>query len=473
MSKTIISKGGESSLPIVKPEKKQAIETFEHRAPVHVVYGGADRFKSDTPQKLGKIALKSLETYASNFVEFAAAMRIPGTEMLPSVLLAVAKLEKQITKNSDKAQTEDHSAWLAWTVYNRTIEKLKTEPVEDFRIDFEDGYGFREDEEEDAHAISASDELAGSFQKGSITAFSGFRIKSLAPDTARRSIRTLDLFLDNLLIKTKGALPGNFVVTLPKVSDRKEVKQLSGFLKKIEKKHGLRESSIKIEIMIETPPAIIDKKGKFAPRDLVDAAKGRCVSAHFGAYDYTAALGISAVHQDIHHPACDFARQIMLVSLSPLNIRLSDSVTTEIPVPIHKGEPLSEGQNRENRRAMRSAWHKHFENVTRSIADGFYQSWDLHPNQLVARYAAIYTFFLGSKDAQAARLKSFMEKATQATLTGNTFDDAASAQGLLNFFRRAVNCGALTEGEAAESTGIDGDALRSLTFMQLVERRRS
>jgi hypothetical protein len=443
----------------------------KHRAPVHVVYGGADRFKEDTPQKLGKIALGSLKTYAPNFVEFAAAMRIPGTEMLPRFPQAVAKLEKQIAKNPDKARTEDHSAWLAWTVYNRTIDKLTNEPVEDFRIDFEDGYGFRTDDEEDGHSVAASNELARSFLKGSITAFSGFRIKSLAPETSERAIRTLNLFLDNLLTKTKGNLPKNFVVTLPKISDRKEVKQLCGFLKKIEKKHALREGTIKIEIMIETPLAIIDKKGNFAPRDLVDGAKGRCTSVHFGAYDYTAALGISAVHQDIRHSACDFARQMMLITLAPLGIRLSDSVTTEMPVPIHKDESLSEAQINENKRALHSAWHRHFENVTRSIADGFYQSWDLHPNQLVARYAAVYSFFLGSKSAQAARLKSFMEKATQATLTGNTFDDAASAQGQLIFFRRAIDCGALTEREAADSTGIDPDALKTFTFMQLMERR--
>jgi len=56
------------------PSRESGVTIYESRSPVHVVYGGANLFKSDTPQKLGKLALKSLETYAANFVEFAQAM---------------------------------------------------------------------------------------------------------------------------------------------------------------------------------------------------------------------------------------------------------------------------------------------------------------------------------------------------------------------------------------------------------------
>ena len=122
-----------------------------------------------------------------------------------------------------------------------------------------------------------------------------------------------------------------------------------------------------------------------------------------------------------------------------------------MPIPIHRGENLTEAQSKKTNALFTNAWRKHFNNITNSLINGFYQSWDLHPAQFVARYAAVYAFFLESKDEQAKRLKGFFEKATQAILTGNQFDDAASAQGLLNFFIRALNCGAMSENEILET----------------------
>lgn len=258
---------------------------------------------------------------------------------------------------------------------------------------------------------------------------------------------------------------------VPKITDRKQVKELCDRLKSIEKKAGLKAGLIGIEIMIETPLSIIDRKGNFALKGLVEAAKGRCTSAHFGAFGYTSALGISSTHQHLRHDACNFARQMMLLNLSPMGIRLSDSVTTLLPVAIHKSGRLSKSQIAENRRAVHEGWREHFSNVTESMKNGFYQSWDLHPNQLPARYAAVYAFFLESADAQASRLKEFLTKATQATLTGNTFDDAASAEGILNFFRRGVDCGAFSEKEIRDSTGLTAEELRSRTFQQIAEQR--
>ena len=436
------------------------------RTPVHVVYGGANLFTSDTPNKLGKLALQSLETYAPNFVEFALAMWLKGADTLPQFRDVIEDLEFRLTDNPDKVKTENYNAWLAWTVYQRTIEKLQTEAIEDFRIDFEDGYGLRTDAEEDGHAINASDELAKALREHKITAFSGFRIKSFAPETYRRAIRTLDLFLTNLIEKTAGKLPENFVVTLPKITRTEEVAVLDELLTEFEKQHNLENGAVKIEIMIETPQAIM-----ILP-ELVEAANGRCTSAHFGAFDYTASFGISATHQHLNHEACNFARQMMQISLAPLDIRLSDSVTTEMPIPIYKGENLTKKQLNANKRSVQNAWRKHFNNVTNSLINGFYQSWDLHPAQLVARYAAVYSFFLESNDSQAKRLKGFIEKATQAMMTGNQFDDAASAQGLLNFFIRALNCGAMTEAEVSEATGLNTKDLRSASFVKIMQKRR-
>lgn len=435
------------------------------RNPVHVVYGGADRFSAETPAKLGKLALKSLETFAPNFVEFADAMWLKGCDTLRNYDDVIADLEFDLIENEAKVKTENFPAWLAWTVYNRTIEKIKREPIEDFRIDFEDGYGIRSDDEEDKHVLLASDQLALSFADNTITPFCGFRIKSFQPETYHRAVRTLELFLTNLLRKTNQVLPDNFVITLPKITKNQEVKILDTLLAEFEKQNELPRNSIKVELMIETPFAV-----KYSDK-LVKTANGRCIAAHFGAYDYTASYGITAVHQYLKHPVCDFARNMMQMNLSPLGIRLSDSVTTEMPIPVHKGENLSPQQIKENKTIVHKAWRVHFNNVTHSLINGFYQSWDLHPAQLVARYAAVYSFFLESFESQAIRLKSFLDKATKATLVGNQFDDAASAQGLLNYFLRGLGCGALTENEIAESTGLRIDELKTGSFVKIMEKR--
>ena len=439
------------------------------RSPVHVVYGGANLFKADTINKLGKIALKSMETYAPNFAEFARAMWLKGADTLPIYDEPIVDLERRLAEDSESVKTDNFAAWFAWTIYRRTIEKLKREPVEDFRIDFEDGYGFRLDEEEDSHAISASDELAKAFLDKSITPFCGFRIKSLQTETRKRAVRTLDLFLTNLLEKTGGKLPENFVVTLPKIIRREEVETLSELLAIFEKRNNLANKAIRIEIMIETPTAIVNERGEVALRGLVEAGRGRVASAHFGAYDYTASFGIAGTHQHLRHEACNFARQMMQIALAPLNVRLSDSVTTEMPVAVHKGDDLTKQQMQENFRVVHIAWRKHFNNVTNSLINGFYQSWDLHPAQLPARYAAVYAFFLESAEQQGSRLKGFVKKATQANLTGNTFDDAASAQGLLNFFARAASCGAMNKTEIFEATNLTIEELNSFSFIEIMK----
>jgi citrate lyase beta subunit len=461
MSKTILTEGDDGVRLIIKDSKEKRAEA-SGRSPIHVVYGGEDRFSIDTPRKFGRIALESIKSYAPNFVAFAHAFHLTGSEHLPIFPKAVKELDATLKADPNKAKRKDKAAWFAWTVYQKTIEKLRREPVEDFRIDFEDGYGFRSEEEEDGHAVAAATEIANAFKKRRTTAFTGFRIKSLAPETYGRAIRTLEIFLSTLLDQTDGKLQENFVVTLPKVSDTKQVKDLARRLSKIEKDRKIAKDSIGIELMIETPEAIFDKRGRVAVQGLIKAARGRCRSVHFGAYDYTAALGISASFQDIRHPACGFARSVIQAASAALDVRVVDSVTTLMPVPVHRDEPLTEAQRAENLRSVHAGWLKHFQNISASMADGFYQSWDLHPNQLVARYAAVYAFFLTEMDAQAARLKTFLGKATQASLTGNTFDDAASAQGIVNFFQKGLDCGAFSDEEIKKIIGISsGDLSKS------------
>jgi citrate lyase beta subunit len=397
------------------------------RQPIHTVYGGAHLFKSDTAAKLGATALRVMSEHAPDAAALAAAAAIPDA--------------------------------LAERVYARVQDKLTREPVEDFRLDFEDGYGNRPDAEEDGHAQSAAAEVAAGAAKGTLPPFIGIRIKNLGEDLRERALRTAHLFIDRLLKETRGTLPSNFVVTLPKITAASQVSVLAAAFDRIEASHHLAPGSLRMELMIETPYSIFDHEGAVSLPMLLREGKGRVVAAHFGTYDYTASLGITAAYQHMRHPVCDFARGVMQVALAGTNVWLSDGATNVLPVGA-------------DRAVIHRAWKLHCDDIRHSLETGFYQGWDLHPAQLVTRYAAVYAFFLESLDAASERLRNFIARAAQATLVGEVFDDAATGQGLLNFFLRALNCGAVREDEVGALTGLTLDELRSASFVKIVQGRR-
>lgn len=412
------------------------------RQPVHILYGGAHLFRSDIVRRMGEKAIQALDEFAPDFVTFGQALGLSPSEI----------------------------------IYARVREKLQREPVEDYGIDFEDGYGHRSDDEEDGHARAAAEHVAAAKERSELPQFIGIRIKPLSDECRERALRTLDIFLTALAEKTGGALPSNLSVTLPKVSMSDEAGTLADALEILEVKLGLPVGSVQIELMIETTRAILNESGENNLLRLVSAARGRCVAMHFGPYDYTASLGIIAAYQNLAHPACDFARGMMQVALTGTGIRLADGPTMLMPIAPHRtakeGAPLSSQQKDENRRTVRDAWKLHYDNIRRSLAAGFYQSWDLHPAQLPARYAAVYAFFLEELDAAAERLKNFIAKAMQATRVGAVFDDAATGQGLLNHFVRAVNCGAILEAEAERVTGLTSGELRGGSFLKILAERQ-
>jgi citrate lyase beta subunit len=408
------------------------------RQPVHTVYGGAHLFKADTAERLGALALRALEEYAPGPLDLARAAGL----------------------------RED----LAETIHARVLERLHREPVEDFRADFEDGYGNRPDAEEDGHAEAAAREMAKGMADGTLPPFIGIRIKPFNEELRDRSFRTLDLFLTTLVREAGGRLPDNFVVTLPKVTIPEQAAALADLFDLLEPALGLPVGSLRLEIMIETPQAILNLP------PLAEAARGRCIAAHFGTYDYTAGCNITAEHQSMTHPVCDFAKHMMQVAYAGTGLWLSDGATNVLPVPPHRaakdGPALTPAQVEENRATVYRAWKLHAEHVRHSLVGGFYQGWDLHPAQLVTRYAALYAFFLEGLDAASDRLRNFVQKAAQATLVGEVFDDAATGQGLLNYFLRAVNCGAITEEEALERSGLTLEELRGRSFVKILKNRR-
>jgi citrate lyase beta subunit len=447
------------------------------RQPVHTVYGGAHLFKSDSAKRLGSLAQRSLDQFAPDFIAFARAVALPEADELPPTLDEAVELVEFLNNNPEQARKEKKAAWLAYTIYRRVTDKLIREPVEDFRIDFEDGYGNRPDDEEDGHAVSAAAEAADGSKKGTLPPFIGIRIKPFNEELRERSFRTLDIFISSLVELNNGRLPDNFVVTLPKITIPEQVSTLAALLAQLEKQTGLAEGSLKFEMMIETTQSIINHRGEINLPLLLAAAEGRCVAAHFGTYDYTAGCNITAAHQHMLHPACDFAKSMMQVSFAGTGIWLSDGATNIMPVAPHRftegGTPLTQEQIEENREVVHRAWKLHYDHIQHSLTNGFYQGWDLHPAQLPTRYAAVYAFFLQSLEAASARLKNFVEKAAKATLVGDVFDDAATGQGLLNYFLRAINCGAITEDEAVELSGLTLAELHSASFVKIMKNRQA
>lgn len=408
------------------------------RQPVHTVYGGAQIFSANTCARLGE--------------------------------LASAFVERWIPTASDLASVVGMHPDLAAVVHPKIIEKLASEPVEDFRIDFEDGYGHRSDDEEDGHARSAANEVAEGMAAGGLSPFIGIRVKSLSGELYRRSLRTLDLFVSTL-VERAGTLPDGFVVTLPKVQDVDQVAVFAEVLHQLGANLGV--GPIPMELMVETPQMVVDADGTAGARKYVDAGNGLVRGAHFGTYDYTASMNITAAYQTMDHAACDFARHVLQVSLASTGVWLSDGATNVMPVPVHRGDDLTESQDEENRTTVHRAMDLHYRHIRHSLSHAYYQGWDLHPAQLATRYAAVFTFFLEGLDRAGARLSNFVESAAKATLVGEVFDDAATGQGLLNYFLRAINCGAITEQEAIERAGLSVDELHTRSFLRILEGRKS
>ena len=417
----------------------------DRRQPVHTVYGGAHLFKSDLAGKLGALALRTLEQYGGDPADLAESLGLGvGAEA-------------------------------ARAIHERVVAKLRREPVEDFRIDFEDGYGNRPDQEEDGHAASAAQEVARGMAAGTLPPFCGIRIKPFSDELVRRSLRTLDIFLTTMAREGRGQVPANFVVTLPKITCAEQVETLGRALEQLEQRLRLPAGTLTMEFMVETTQSIIGADGALNLPRLLDAARGRCVAAHFGTYDYTASCNITAHHQRMRHPVCDFAKHMMQVAYSGRGIFLSDGATTTMPVPVHradKGASLTDEQERDNRRSVHDAWRLHVADIQHSLETGYYQGWDLHPGQLPTRYATVYAFFIQALAPASQRLKAFVSRAAQATLVGDVFDDAATGQGLLNFFLRGINCGAFGEEEAL-ATGLTIEELRSRSFYQILVNRRA
>jgi len=392
--------------------------------PVHVMYGGAHLLSEKIFEK---IAARAKEAF-----EFAA----------------------KDSKALNKLCGEGWSDNFAEDIFLRIRNKIESAPIEDYRIDFEDGYGVRTDDQEDAHAKNAA-RLAVSVASQPFAPRSlGIRVKPLSTSGMRRSLKTLDIFVQELakFKRPEGTLK-HLIVTLPKVTNSEQVATLVEILEGYERELHLGHDFFSVELIIEAPEAFLAMDGSIPMASFLHAAGGRCRSLHFGVYDFTSSLGIGSAGQGIDHVACDFARMWMqvLAALAP-NVSVSDGIISHLPL-------IPKDSSKESLEIFQSNWRYNYRQMMRSLSTGYYQGWDLHPSQIPIRHIANHVFVLKELPNAASRLKAFYEKASQASHVGGVFDDRASVLGLLNFFDRALLSGVFGPGEL-ESRGLDLRVIR-------------
>jgi citrate lyase beta subunit len=380
------------------------------RQPVHTVYVPADQFTSALPAQWGAAAITAIEANLGDADALAAML--------------------------------DIDAAIAAEVFELIRAKLTREPIEDLRIDFEDGFGVRSDAEEDAVAIRAGRELAELWAGGAARPpFAGIRFKSLEPTTRRRGIRTIELVVDAVL--AGDATLETFVLTLPKVTHVDQVSAFALVCDALEADRSLAPGTLRFEIQIETPQSVLAGDGTAAVARMITAGSGRVSGLHYGTYDYSAACGISAAYQSLEHPAADHAKAVMQLAAAGTGVRLSDGSTNVLPI----GSPA----------AIATAWRLHARLVRRSLERGYYQGWDLHPLQLVTRYAANYAFYRSGMPAAADRLRRYLDNSSEGVL-----DEPATAQALATLLVRGQHCGAIDAREIPERFGVGADVLDRL-----------
>ena len=384
------------------------------RQPVHTVYVPADRYDAGTARAWGEQAAEMLDRHAPDPATLADLAGIPHA--------------------------------LAQEVRPLVAAKLLSEPIEDLRIDFEDGYGPHADAEEDAAAERAAAELVRSVAGGTAPPFIGLRFKSLEPATRNRGLRTLDLFLGGVVggvgVGRIGAadVPAGFIITLPKVTQVEQVEAFVDVCAALERVYALASGRLGFEIQIETPQAVQSAGGVAAVSAMIQAGQGRVTGLHYGTYDYSAACGVSAANQSLEHPVADHAKAVMQLAAAGTGVRISDGSTNVIPVG--------------DRAEIHAAWRLHARLVRRSLDRAYYQGWDLHPGQLVTRYAATYAFYRAGLPDASRRLRDYL-----AHTGDGVMDEPATAQAMASLLVRGLHSGALSADEVTERTGVDREVL--------------
>ncbi|WP_438612592.1 DUF6986 family protein [Kocuria oxytropis] len=390
------------------------------RQPVHTVYLPADSFTPETARQWGERAARS----------------VAG--------LGAASLAEQVAP-------EGADPGLVERVARAVEDKLATEPIEDVRLDFEDGFGDRGDPEEDEWAVRAARTVALAVREGTAPPYIGIRFKCFEAATRDRGLRTLDLFLTTLVREgglreaghSEDGLPRGLVLTLPKVSTTEQVDVMVEACEQLEAGLGLPAGRLRFEVQMETAPMILGPDGTCPIPAMLHRTDGRVEALHYGTYDYSDSLQIAAHYQSMEHPAADHAKAVMQVAVAGTGVRLSDGSTNILPTG--------------DEQQKLAAWRLHARLVRRSLERGYYQGWDLHAHQLPTRYLATYFFYREGFAAAALRLKNYVHG-----IESEIMDEPATARALARFVHRGVLCGAISGEELEESAGIGEHELFSL-----------
>lgn len=375
------------------------------RQPVHTVYVPGNLFAADTLRSWGDQALAALDAHAPDSASFATVLGLADD--------------------------------LAEPVHARVRAKLEREPIEDLRVDFEDGY---KGADEDQDAARAARLVADAYKNGTAAPYMGIRMKCMESPVRDRGIRTLDIFLTGLM--EAGGLPDGLVLTLPKVTYAEQVTAMVRLLEQFETARGLNPGRIGFEIQIETSQSILAADGTATVARMIDAAEGRATGLHYGTFDYSACLGVSAAYQASDHPAADHAKAIMQVAAAGTGVRVSDGSTNVLPVGTTEN--------------VHEAWKLHYGLTRRALARAYYQGWDMHPGHLPTRYAAVFAFYREGFEAAAKRLAAYANH-----VDGAVMDEPATAKALAGYLLRGLDCGALDSGEVTRLTGLTLARLQS------------
>ncbi|MEU0544329.1 aldolase/citrate lyase family protein [Nocardia sp. NPDC005978] len=322
----------------------------------------------------------------------------------------------------------------------RTRTMLGARPIQDLRLDFEDGYGTRADEVEDRDAVRAGAVLAALPEQ---VRSRGIRTKGLTPAEWGRSVRTLEKVLEGA-----GGVPPGFVFTLPKIRAAEQAEAAVLLCQAMESAHGLPERSLRFELQIESPQAVIAADGTATVARAIALSAGRCTGLHYGTYDYSAACGIAPQFQSLEHPVADHAKAVMQAAAAQTGVWVCDGSTQVLPI----GSDVQ----------VREALARHYRLVTRSLERGYYQGWDMGAGHLVTRWLATIAFYRSALEVAAPRIGRYLERSGGAVV-----DEPATAQALATVVLRGLDCGAI---EADEVTALTPAATVEV-LRQLRERK--
>ncbi len=374
--------------------------------PFHVLYGGAQRFKAGTFAKMRGMALDFLLRH-----ENAGFLFETDSEVAKPTLA-------------------------------RARKKLSQQAIEDFRVDFEDGFGAIDAQTTKQEATRVGAVLAAECSARLVSPWIGLRIPPI--DVNDVTLVVLDAFFAAYDSEWPRDHHGRFAVTHPKVTSAQQLRLLAEALTAIESKRGWPAATLAIEAMYEVPTDTSEWNA---------ACDGRLRSIHFGAYDYLSALGVPPEDQCLVHPLATRAQCHLVERFHSTNISISDGATLAMPL----------GSAREIADAAATQRMQ----IRNALTLGIQQGWDLHPHQVTVRACVWIEFFLKGEHKNAQRLQAFLQESGRVSRVGSQFDDSASARALVRFFERGHAFGAWSDDDLA-ALGFDATVRASDLWKRLL-----